>query len=208
MDWNATARNNQINYQSSYFPQTVTKGKVNMQIVSSGPDSEIEQIKKGYIKLINSAKKYIYIQTPYLIPDDSVIEALDIAVSSGVQVRIMIPCMPDHAFVYRATQYYAKDLTNIGVEIYQYNNGFLHAKTVVIDEMVASVGSANFDFRSFKLNFEANAFIYDVGVASTLKTIFETDMEQSSLLTKRYFNDQSHWLKFKQQFSRLLSPIL
>ncbi|MHC9532870.1 cardiolipin synthase [Dellaglioa sp. BT-FLS60] len=208
MDWNATARNDQINYRSIYFPKTESKGKVNIQIVSSGPDSEIEQIKKGYIKLINSAKKYIYIQTPYLIPDDSVMEALDIAVSSGVQVRIMVPSMPDHAFVYRATQYYAKDLTNIGAEIYQYNNGFLHAKTVVIDDMVASVGSANFDFRSFKLNFEANAFIYDADVAILLKNIFEIDMEQSDLLTKKYFNDQSYWLKFKQQFSRLLSPIL
>lgn len=208
MDWNATAGNNQINYQSDYFPQTESKGNVNMQIVSSGPDSEIEQIKKGYIKLINSAKKYIYIQTPYLIPDDSVMEALDIAVSSGVQVRIMIPSMPDHAFVYRATQYYAKDLTNIGAELYQYNDGFLHAKTVVIDDMVASVGSANFDFRSFKLNFEANAFIYDTAVAVSLKNIFEADMKQSDLLTKKYFHDQSHWLKFKQQFSRLLSPIL
>lgn len=212
MDWNATVKNTrhnqQVSYQDQYFPLISNVGHTSMQIVSSGPDSEKEAIKLGYFKMINNARKYIYIQTPYLIPDDAIIEALMVAQMSGVEVRIMIPAFPDHPFVYRATEYYAKHLTDLGIKVYKYHHGFLHAKTVVVDDQVASVGSANLDFRSFKLNFEANAFLYGEQFAHQLKTIFEKDQEQAVLLTPEYFAKQSRWRKFKQEFSRLLSPIL
>lgn len=212
MDWNATVKNTrhnqQVSYQDQYFPLISNVGHTSMQIVSSGPDSEKEAIKLGYFKMINNARKYIYIQTPYLIPDDAIIEALMVAQMSGVEVRIMIPAFPDHPFVYRATEYYAKHLTDLGIKVYKYHHGFLHAKTVVVDDQVASVGSANLDFRSFKLNFEANAFLYGEQFAHQLKTIFEKDQEQAVLLTPEYFANQSRWRKFKQEFSRLLSPIL
>ncbi|KRN88969.1 cardiolipin synthase [Ligilactobacillus ceti] len=212
MDWNATIKNSKIrdelDYQEQLFPLFQGDGKTNIQIVSSGPDSDTEAIKLGYLKLINTANDYLYIQTPYLIPDDSVMEALSIAALSGVKVKIMIPAIPDHPFVYRATQYYAKQLLDKGVEIYQYENGFLHAKMIVIDEQISSVGSANVDFRSFKLNFEANAFMYDQEIAHELSEIFHQDMLHSQKLTPQYFEKQSSWLKFKQYFSRLLSPIL
>lgn len=212
MDWNATVKNTrhnqQVSYQDQYFPLISNAGHTSMQIVSSGPDSEKEAIKLGYFKMINNARKYIYIQTPYLIPDDAIIEALMVAQMSGVEVRIMIPAFPDHPFVYRATEYYAKHLTDLGIKVYKYHHGFLHAKTVVVDDQVASVGSANLDFRSFKLNFEANAFLYGEQFAHQLKTIFEKDQEQAVLLTSEYFAKQSRWRKFKQEFSRLLSPIL
>lgn len=212
MDWNATVKNTrhnqQVSYQDQYFPLISNVGHTSMQIVSSGPDSEKEAIKLGYFKMINNARKYIYIQTPYLIPDDAIIEALMVAQMSGVEVRIMVPAFPDHPFVYRATEYYAKHLTDLGIKVYKYHHGFLHAKTVVVDDQVASVGSANLDFRSFKLNFEANAFLYGEQFAHQLKTIFEKDQEQAVLLTPEYFAKQSRWRKFKQEFSRLLSPIL
>ena len=212
MDWNATVKNTrhnqQVSYQDQYFPLISNVGHTSMQIVSSGPDSEKEAIKLGYFKMINNARKYIYIQTPYLIPDDAIIEALMVAQMSGVEVRIMIPAFPDHPFVYRASEYYAKHLTDLGIKVYKYHHGFLHAKTVVVDDQVASVGSANLDFRSFKLNFEANAFLYGEQFAHQLKTIFEKDQEQAVLLTPEYFAKQSRWRKFKQEFSRLLSPIL
>lgn len=212
MDWNATVKNTrhnqQVSYQDQYFPLISNVGHTSMQIVSSGPDSEKEAIKLGYFKMINNARKYIYIQTPYLIPDDAIIEALMVAQMSGVEVRIMIPAFPDHPFVYRATEYYAKHLTDLGIKVYKYHHGFLHAKTVVVDDQMASVGSANLDFRSFKLNFEANAFLYGEQFAHQLKTIFEKDQEQAVLLTPEYFAKQSRWRKFKQEFSRLLSPIL
>ncbi len=212
MDWNATVKNSTdsrpIDYDDRYFPLQRGKGTTGIQIVSSGPDSETEAIKLGYLKLINNAHDYIYIQTPYLIPDDSVLEALSVAALSGVKVKIMIPCKPDHAFVYRATQYYAKDLLDKDVEIYQYNDGFMHAKTMVVDGQMSSVGSANVDFRSFKLNFEVNAFCYDRALTVALTDIFNHDLEKCSKLTPEFFENQTRWMKFKQYFSRLLSPIL
>lgn len=211
LDWNATSTRGQINeeaVQPKYFPVTTTKGNVNMQIVSSGPDSDLQQIKMGYIKLITMATKYCWIQSPYLIPDDSVLDALRIAAMSGVDVRIMIPSMPDHPFVYRATQYYARQLAEEGVKIYYYGKGFMHAKTMVIDDEIASVGSANLDYRSFKLNFEINSFIYDEKFATVMREIYLNDISVSQLQTPAMFNQQSLWLKFKQTFSRLLSPIL
>lgn len=154
------------------------------------------------------AKESIYIQSPYFIPDDSVLDAITIAAMSGIDVRIMIPNKPDHPFVYRATTYFAGEMVNAGAKVYIYDNGFLHAKTMVIDGEIASVGTANLDFRSFKLNFEVNAFIYDPVIAQDLKQIYEKDIEKCHLLTKELLDQQSRWMKFKQEFSRLLSPIL
>lgn len=120
----------------------------------------------------------------------------------------MIPCKPDHPFVYRATQYYARTLASEGVTIYTYQKGFLHSKTMMIDGRMASVGSANLDFRSFKLNFEINAFIYDRWASDQLEQIFMDDIRNSHVMTTQMFDQQGKWLHFKQRFSRLLSPIL
>ncbi|KRL04207.1 cardiolipin synthetase [Liquorilactobacillus oeni DSM 19972] len=208
MDWNATVPKRRINYQENYFPLVPRQGETSIQIVSSGPDNEVQKIKLGYIKLINSAAEYVLIQTPYLIPDDSLFETLSLAALSGVKVKIMIPAKPDHPFVYRATQYYAKALLENNVEIYRYDNGFMHSKVLVVDGKISSVGSANMDYRSFKLNFEANAFLYDQRISMQLRNIFEEDMLHSTKLTIEDFQVQSAWMKFKQYFSRLLSPIL
>ncbi|WP_203648445.1 cardiolipin synthase [Secundilactobacillus yichangensis] len=208
-DWNATVPENELERTMKHFPKANDEiGKTMMQIVVSGPDSDLEQIKLGYLRMINSARKRLFIQSPYLIPDDSVLNALRSAILSGVDVRIMVPHMPDHPFVYRATQYYARLLAEDGAKIYFYENGFIHAKVVMIDDAISSVGSANLDFRSFKLNFEANAFIYDFKVAQELRDIFEADMKESTLVTAEDFRNMSLWLRFKQAVSRLLSPIL
>lgn len=206
-DWNATDKNKITEYKP-YFPVNHVKGETSLQIVSSGPDADLQQIKLGYLKLINSARERIWIQSPYLIPDDSILDALRVAAMSGVDVRIMIPNMPDHAFVYRASQYYAHQLADEGITIYFYQNGFMHAKTMVVDGKMSSVGSANLDFRSFKLNFEINTFIYDHKVADQLEQIYMQDVRQSRVMTPERFAQQSLWLRFKQTFSRLLSPIL
>lgn len=211
LDWNASVLKTPMDVAASrYFPSLPKErpGKTNLQIVTSGPDSDDEQIKMGYIRLIQLAKKRCWIQTPYLIPDDSTIDALRIAANSGVDVRIMVPCMPDHMFVYRATQYFASELAKDGIKVYYYQNGFLHAKTMVVDDQLASVGSANFDFRSFKLNFEVNAFLYDEEITRQLAAVYERDMLQSSEQTIQSFESQSRWLRFKQVASRLLAPIL
>ncbi|WP_164667510.1 cardiolipin synthase [Virgibacillus doumboii] len=206
LDWNQASRND-IVYEDRFY-EAETAGDVGVQIVSSGPDSDWEQIKNGYIKMIMSAKEYVYIQTPYFIPDESLRDTLRIAVLSGVDVKIMIPNKPDHPFVYWATLSYIGDLVYAGAEVYIYQNGFLHAKTIVVDGKIASVGTANIDVRSFRLNFEVNAFLYDKGLAERLLEAFNHDITLSTQMTKKLYEKRSLGIRFKESISRLLSPIL
>lgn len=208
LDWNATSRKEKVAFDKKYFPVTKPSGSTSMQIVSSGPDDDREKIKQGYVKMISIATTNIYIETPYFVPDSSVFEALSIAATAGVDVRIIIPDRPDHPFVYRATEYYCRELMKAGAKIYRYTNGFMHSKIVIMDGKIASIGSANMDIRSFKLNFEANAFLYDRGLANAVEMIFLHDQERSELLTLDYFANQSKYIKIKQKMSRLLAPIL
>jgi cardiolipin synthase A/B len=208
LDWNQASKQNDIHYQSNHFPENVSAGNIGMQIVTSGPDSKWEQIKNGYIKLILSAKKSVIIQTPYFIPDASLLDALRIASLSGIRVSVMIPNKPDHPFVYWATLSYIGDLLETGAEVYIYDNGFIHAKTIVVDQEVSSVGTANIDVRSFKLNFEVNAFIYDEKIADALTKAFYDDVKVSRVLTLAEYKQRSAWIRIKESISRLLSPIL
>lgn len=208
LDWNQASTNSDIEYSDRYFPAIPLKGSVGIQIVSSGPDSEWEQIKNGYLKLMAMAKDYIYIQTPYFIPDASFMDTLRIACLSGIDVRIMIPNKPDHAFVYWATYSYVGQLLKAGAKVYIYDNGFLHTKMIVVDNEASTVGTANIDVRSFKLNFEVNAFIYDRETSRELAQLFEQDMLLSTELTMDLYNERTRLIKMKESFSRLLSPIL
>lgn len=128
LDWNQASHRHDIYYAPEYFPAAMSSDSVGMQIVTSGPDSEWEQIKNGYIKMISSARKSIYIQTPYFIPDASLLDSLRIAALSGVEVNIMIPNKPDHMFVYWATYSYIGEMLKADANIYIYENGFIHAK--------------------------------------------------------------------------------
>ncbi len=206
LDWNQASRND-ILYEDRYYSANPV-GNVGVQIVSSGPDSDWEQIKNGYIKMIMTAKDYVYIQTPYFIPDESLRDALRIASLSGVNVRIMIPNKPDHPFVYWATLSHIGDLLEAGAEIFIYQNGFLHAKTIVVDGKIASVGTANIDVRSFRLNFEVNAFLYDHDLTQQLVSKFEEDMLLSTQMTEGLYRQRSLGIRFKESVSRLLSPVL
>ncbi|PSL28820.1 cardiolipin synthase [Planomicrobium soli] len=208
LDWNQASSRNDIEYDEVYFPAIPEKGDTTVQIVSSGPDEEWEQIKDGYLKLINLAEKSIYIQTPYFIPDASFYDAIRIAALSGIDVRIMIPNKPDHPFVYWATYSYAGQMLRAGARVFIYNNGFLHTKMIVIDGKASTVGTANIDVRSFKLNFEVNAFIYDEKVSTELAELFYQDMELSSELTLEKYYSRTRMIKTKESIARLLSPIL
>lgn len=208
LDWNQASNTQDISYQAHLFPRKKGTGSTGMQIVTSGPDSEWEQIKNGYIKLILSAKKSIIIQTPYFIPDASLLDALRIASISGIKVSIMIPNKPDHIFVYWATLSYIGAMLDAGAVVYIYDNGFIHSKTIVVDSEVSSVGTANIDVRSFKLNFEVNAFIYDEEIAVKLTEAFLDDIKVSRILTHSEYGKRSLWIRIKESISRLLSPIL
>lgn len=208
-DWNASCdEEDRITVRESYFRDQEERGDVPMQIVDSGPDSRSESIKNGYMKMITMAKKRVNIQTPYLIPDEPLNEAIKIALASGVEVNIMIPNKPDHPFIYDATLYYAQELHHSGADIYIYDNGFLHSKTITVDGEIVSIGTANFDYRSFKLNFEVNSFMYSSELASAHDKIFEKDCQVSYIMDDEVISNFSWWQRFKQNFSRLLSPLL
>ena len=208
LDWHyATGKYPGQESRSRYFPVPGDHGTTPVQIVSGGPDTRWSPVKEGYIKLINSARESVYIQTPYFVPDDSVTDALRLAVLSGVDVRVMIPCKPDHPFVYWVSLSFIGDLLDAGVRAYTYDNGFLHAKTIVVDGKAGSVGSANWDIRSFRLNFEANAFFYDRTVGAGLMRAFEEDLAVSTEITLERYRARSRWVRMKESVSRLFAPL-
>lgn len=209
LDWNYAAKENLFLDDKLFeIPRYVRNGRDPVQIISSGPDSQIKTIHDNYLRLIHSAKHHVYIQTPYFIPDESILDALKIASRSGIDVRIMVPCKPDHPFVYWATYSYLGELVAAGAKCYVYDNGFLHAKTLCVDGMVACVGTANMDMRSFGLNFEVNAVIYSERTVQRLERAFENDMTKSTHVTRKVYDQRSLVIKTKEQFSRLLSPLL
>ncbi|WP_251716545.1 cardiolipin synthase [Lactobacillus agrestimuris] len=214
MDWNAsvTKESDSIIYDDLFFPDLdenkISEDSISTQIISDGPDRYEPYLRNGIMRLMLLARKRLWIQTPYLIPDDAVFATLQTIASSGVDVRIMIPSKPDHPFIYRATQWYANELTRYGVKIYNYQNGFLHAKTIVVDDLYSSVGSMNQDYRSYDLNFEDMAIFYDKKFNKIMAETFEKDMENSILLTKEMIKRQGYLLRLRQRVSRMLSPIL
>lgn len=158
--------------------------------------------------MINEADSHIYLTTPYFVPDDGIFEALRVAALSGHDVRIIIPGNPDHFFVYWASMSYLGELLEAGVRVYQYEKGFIHAKVMTMDGKIATVGSANMDIRSFTLNFEVNAFMYDEGIAGLLEEEFRNDLHYCVEITKEWYHRRKWWFKMKEAVARLISPLL
>ena len=207
MDWNFCDGPN-ISLDKKYFPYMQTIDCTTMQIVSSGPDTRWPSIQYNYFKMINEANKSIYIQTPYFIPEESVLEALKIAALSGIDVKIIIPAKPDHPFVYWASLSYIGELLEAGAKCYKYEKGFVHSKLILIDGKISSVGTANMDIRSFKLNFEINSFIYDKNITKQFETKFIDDLKDCSQILKEIYMQRSNFIKIKESISRLFSPLL
>ena len=158
--------------------------------------------------MIVQAKKYIYIQTPYFVPDDNVLDALKMAALSGVDIKIMIPDKPDHLFIYWINQYFVGELLDLGVEVYKYHKGFIHSKLIVVDDEIVTTGTANFDCRSFYQNFEINVNIYEKDVATEFRKIFIKDIDSSSKLLRSEYSKRSAYIKLKESICRLLAPIM
>ena len=209
LDWNFADRKRLLSYED-YMDNLKMEhtGRSPIQIITSGPDSHDEYIRNTYVRMIHKARKSIYIQTPYFIPDEAILNALMIAVKSGIEVNIMIPCMPDHPFVYWATYSYIGDMVMAGANCYTYNNGFLHSKGMIVDGKVLCYGTANMDIRSFALNFEVNAVIYDEKKAQEMVDIFQKDMEVCRQITRDYYTGRNLKIRIKEQVCRLLSPLL
>ena len=203
------ASRDKMDVEERYFPKDVPRrGRVPVQIVSSGPDTPWSPIKLSYLKMIHEAEESIYIQSPYFVPDESVREALIMASLSGIDVRIMIPDKPDHPFVHWVSLSYLCELLPAGVRGYLYGSGFIHAKTVVVDGRIASIGSANWDVRSFELNFETNAVLYSNEVAGMQKASFLDDLSLCRELTKEDCDRRPLLVRFRMFVSRLFSDIL
>ena len=190
-----------------FFSPVRGNDALGMQIASSGPDTENASIKNALLEMLYAARKNVFIQTPYFTPDDSFIDALRIAVKAGVDVRIMLPGLIDHLTVSCATYSYAWQLLRTGVRIYRYN-GFLHAKTMVIDGSAATIGSANIGNRSFAVNFEINAFIHDKAFAGKCEEIFLNDQQHCEELHEFWFQQRSPVVRAAYGVCRLFSPLM
>ncbi len=191
-----------------YFPKQGHCGEQLIQIASSGPDSYWESIHQAYFTAINSAAQRVYIMTPYLVPDEGILMALKTAAIRGVEVRILLPSIPDHRTVFWASKSHFIELLEAGVKIYQYQKGFVHGKVIVADDHFTSIGTANLDIRSFRLNFEVNAFIYDEGITQKILADFTDDFNNSREVTLKDYNKRPTLDRFKESLARLISPIL
>ncbi|MCX7550651.1 cardiolipin synthase [Xanthomarina sp. F2636L] len=209
-DWNFCAQD-QISINNKFFPKIETfeaKEDKHVQITASGPDSDVPTIKFALLQAINLAEKEVLITTPYFIPSKSIMDAILISAKSSVKVKLIVPDKSDSKLVNAAACSYYEALLKSGVEIYRYKKGFVHAKTVVIDNEIAIVGTANMDVRSFDLNFEVNAIVYDDEIAHQLRTAFYNDLEDTLKIDLEAWQNRSLFYKFLDKFARLFSPML
>ena len=193
-----------------YYPDTtITPNNNLIQIVTSSPTNVWEELEQGYIKILLSAKRYVYMQTPYFLPTEPIFFAMRTAALSGVDVRLMVSLKTDSKLVQMASRSYLTQTIQAGVKVICYEEGFNHTKLLVADDNVATIGSANIDFRSFENNFEANAFFYDKSMAQRIKDIFLTDETKCVPLEKiKEINHKSFIYRLWESVVRLLSPLL
>jgi len=192
----------------SYWPSHSCKGEEQVQIVVSGPDMEADAIQKTIFAAVAAAKSRIYITTPYFIPDPSVLMGLKTAALSGVDVRIILPNVADSNLVLNASLSFVDELLSCGVHFYRYEKGFVHAKVLIVDQLLASVGTANMDMRSFFSNFECNALLYSSKAIERLAQDFDHDLKQCKPIVQEVFRQRSRKRKVSENLARLLSPLL
>ena len=192
-----------------YFAPPAAVAQENfVQIAASGPDSYLPTILYSILQVIYLAKKEILITTPYFIPGDSIIDALCIAAMSGLSVKLLAPGISDSKIVNAASKSYYNKLLEAGVEVYLYQKGFIHAKTMVTDSMLTIVGTANMDYRSFELNFEVNALIYDSTIAEQMRTVFFEDLKDAKQINKEAWLSRPWYQQLPEKVARLFSPVL
>ncbi len=209
-DWNFCS-DSVLEPNRYFFParsQKIAEENKIVQIAASGPDSESPTILFSTLQAINLATKEILITSPYFIPGESLLDALSISSLSGISVKLLVPGKSDSILVNSAARSYYNDLLKAGVEIYQYQKGFVHAKTMVTDKEVAIVGTANMDFRSFDLNFEVNAIVYDTEIATELSDIFYEDLKDAVRIDAELWANRPLYRQLLEKSARLLSPLL
>ena len=194
-----------------YPPMTGSHQTVNnclAQVVTSGPVTPYPEIMQGFVRVILGARRYLYLETPYFMPNDSILFALKTAALAGVDVRVLCPMYSDARFVEWASRSYLREVVEAGVQVSLYKAGFLHSKLMVCDDSITTCGSTNLDFRSFENNFEANIFFYDEGIALRMKKVFMNDLKQSVSLTEIPSRMHGSFLmRLWESVTRMLSPL-
>ncbi len=206
LDWYFVERS--LITSNTYFPKVENCGTSLVQIVTSEPIGLWKEIMQGIAMAIANAKKYFYIQTPYFLPTDAVLTALQTAALAGVDVRLMIPYRADSRWTHLGSCSYLNDVLQAGVKVYLYKKGFLHSKLMVSDDEFSTVGSTNVDFRSFEHNFEVNAFVYDMETALQLREIFLYDQRECVQLFLKNWVKRPWYRKVAESVVRLISPLL
>ncbi len=198
---------NQFINDDMYYPEVDMPSKGLTQIIQSGPDSAYAHIRNFYLKMIYNAEKSIKIMTPYMALDHETLTALQTAAQSGIQIDIIIPGIPDKYIVYKVTKSFVGSLLDAGVNVYHYDPGFCHAKVLIVDEKVASVGSYNLDNRSAVIDFEVTTLLVDHGV-SELNMQFETDKNASSKIEKALWDNRPYFSRFLEGIMSIFTPII
>ena len=193
---------------SRYFPKIEACGNSLVQIVTSEPIGPWKEIMQGLTVAISGAKKYFYMQTPYFLPTEQILVAMQTAALAGVDVRLMLPEHADNRVTHLGSCSYLADVLRAGVKVYFYKKGFLHSKLMVSDDMLSTVGSTNLDFRSFEHNFEVNAFMYDMETALQMREIFLQDQRESTQIFLKNWEKRSWRQKAMESVVRLLAPLL
>lgn len=206
VDWNFI-RNELLDEKTKQY-DCDKNSDAGIQLLTSGPNRQWSNIAFLFLKAISNAKQRIYIQTPYFLPTESLLKALQIAALTKVDVRIMIPRKCDSVLLRRASYSYVSECLRAGIKIYLYDKGMMHAKTVIVDDEFCSTGSTNFDFRSFEHNFECNAFIYSREFNARMTGIFMKDLSDCTRINPTKWRHRSPIERFKESLVRLLSPIL
>lgn len=208
-DWNFCAKQEVLPDEIHFPPTTeMPKGDSLVQIVASGPDYPNPSIMLCFFTAIVNARERVYITSPYFIPNNSIYDALKKAALSGKDVRLLVPGISDSHFVNAASESYYEELLACGVKIYRYEKGFIHAKTIVADDNLAIISTANMDFRSFEFNFEIGAVIYGERVCQELTEVFLNDLKHASMITLQDWEERSKWTVIKSKLARLFSPLL
>ena len=194
--------------QVDWQPQPAEDGKVHAMLVPSAPTQRLETAGLLFVTALNSAKTRVWLSAPYFVPDEAVMKALELAALRGVDVRIITTGKGDSLPVYLAAFHYIDQLRGLGIRFYAYKPGFLHEKVMLIDDDVSTVGTANFDNRSFRLNFEATALIADTDFAKEMEQMFEQDFAHAEPIDPDALEDKPFWWHLGVNLSRLAAPVL
>lgn len=206
-DWAHTS--GEALYGAEYLqpePVEATAGAV--QMIASGPHQEFKTMKNLFFSMLTSARRSIWIATPYFIPDEDIFTALRVAALSGIEVKLLFPGKPDKWLPFLASHSYFLGLLEAGVQIYEYEKGFLHSKLIIVDGEVATIGTANMDMRSFHLNFEVNALLIRTESVEQLTREFQQDLESAVQILDEQFANKKVITRFLESAARLFSPLL